>query len=109
MFKYYFIINFGGGFMNINEYFEKVKEHRNEVENIRVFQEKNQRVLNWIESYEINKNHILNGDYGGLYTDIHIDTDLLVNALEQQKEKNEARLNEIKEEISKLQKEDIQL
>lgn len=95
--------------MNIDEYFEKAKEHINEVKNIRLVEEKNQRVLNWIESYEINQNHLLSGNYGGLYTDIYIDTDLLVNALEQQKEKNEARLNEIKQEISKLQKEDIQL
>lgn len=39
----------------------------------------------------------------------YVDSDLLINTLEQQKEKNEARLNEIKKEISKLQKEDIQL
>lgn len=95
--------------MNIEEYFLKTKEFKNEVENIKLIEEKNQRVLNWIESYEINKNHLLSGDYGGLYTEIYLDTDLLVNTLEQQKEKNEARLNEIKKEIQDLQKEKIDL
>lgn len=95
--------------MNIEEYFLKTKEFKNEVENIKLIEEKNQRVLNWIESYEINKNHLLSGDYGGLYTEIYLDTDLLVNTLEQQKEKNKARLNEIKKEIQDLQKEKIGL
>lgn len=95
--------------MNIEEYFLKTKEFKNEVENIKLIEEKNQRVLNWIESYEINKNHLLSGDYGGLYTEVYLDTDLLVNTLEQQKEKNEARLNEIKKEIQGLQKEEIYL
>ncbi len=88
--------------MNIEEYYLKTKEFK-------VNRRKESKGLNWIESYEINKNHLLSGDYGGLYTEIYLDTDLLVNTLEQQKEKNEARLNEIKQEISKLQKEDIQL
>ena len=95
--------------MNFNEYVKKIKELQNEIENIHLVNEKANNILNCIESYEINETHDLEFYLTSSYTTCYLDTDLLVNALEQQKEKNEARLNEIKQEISKLQKEDIQL
>lgn len=95
--------------MNFNDYIKKLKELQDEIENIDIVNEKANNVLNCIESYEINENHIFDFVSTGSYRTFYLDTDLLVNALEQQKEKNEARLNEIKQEISKLQKEDIQL
>lgn len=95
--------------MNLNEFIEKLQELQNELKNINVVNEKNQNVLNSIEQYGTNETHHISGDISVRYHSFYIDTDLLVNSLEQQKEKNEARLNEIKQEISKLQKEDIQL
>lgn len=96
--------------MNFNDYIKKLKELQDEIENIDIVNEKANNVLDCIESYKINENHIFDFVSTGSYLrTFYLDTDLLVNALEQQKEKNEARLNEIKQEISKLQKEDIQL
>lgn len=94
--------------MNLTDYIKKINELQNEIENIHLVNEKANNILNCIESYEINETH--NFDfYANSYRSFYLDTDLLVNALEQQKEKNEARLNEIKQEISELQKGDIQL
>lgn len=95
--------------MNLNEFTKKLQELKNEIKNINIVNEKNQDVLNSIEQYSTNETHLINGDISVRYHSFYIDTDLLVNTLEQQKEKNEARLNEIKQEISKLQKEEIQL
>lgn len=95
--------------MNFNEYVKKIKELQNEIENIHLVNEKAKNILNCIESYEINETHTFDFISVVSYRTFYLDTDLLVNVLEQQKEKNEARLNEIKQEISKLQKEDIQL
>lgn len=95
--------------MNFNDYIKKMRELQNELENIELVNEKANSVLNCIESYEINETHEFEFYLSSSYTTFYIDTDLLVNTLEQQKEKNEVRLNEIKQEISKLQKEDIQL
>lgn len=95
--------------MNFNDYIKKINELQNEIENIYLVNEKAKNVLNFIESYDINETLDLEFYLTGSYKTCYLDTDLLINALEQQKEKNEARLNEIKQEISKLQKEDIQL
>lgn len=95
--------------MNLNEFTENLQELQNEIKNINVVNENNQDVLNTIEQYGTNETHFISGDISVRHHMFYIDTDLLVNILEQQKEKNEARLNEIKQEISKLQKEDIQL
>lgn len=95
--------------MNLTDYVKKIKELQNEIENIKLINEKANNILNSIESYEINGTHNFDFISVAPYRNFCLDTDLLVNALEQQKEKNEARLNEIKQEISKLQKEDIQL
>lgn len=95
--------------MNFNEYIEKMENLKNEIENIYLVNEKANYVLNCIESCEINETHKFDFISVASYRIFYLDTDLLINALEQQKEKNEARLNEIKQEISKLQKEDIHL
>lgn len=95
--------------MNLSDYVKKINELQNEIENIHLVNEKANYSLNCIESYEINETHDIEFYSANQYTTFYLDTDLLVNALEQQKEKNEARLNEIKQEFSKLQKEDIQL
>lgn len=95
--------------MILNDYIKKIKELQNEIENIYLVDEKNQVILNRLENYEINETLLFSGDIVSMYSLLYIDSDLLINVLEQQKEKNEARLNEIKQEISKLQKEDIQL
>lgn len=95
--------------MNLTDYIKKIKELQIEIENIHLVNEKANNVLNCIEPYEINETHIFDFVSVGLYRNFYLDTDLLVNILEQQKEKNEGRLNEIKKEISKLQKEDIQI
>lgn len=95
--------------MNFNDYIKKMGELQNEIENIYLVDEKNQVILNSVENYEIEEKLLFSGYIGVMYNSLYLDTDLLVNALEQQKEKNEVRLNEIKQEISKLQKEDIQL
>lgn len=95
--------------MNLNDYIKKLEELQNEIENIHLVNEKANNVLNCIESYEINETHYFDFISVASYRPFYLDTDLLVNALEQQKEKIEARLKEIKQEISKLQKEDIQL
>jgi len=95
--------------MNLADYIKKINELQNEIENIHLVNEKANNILNCIESYGINETHTFDFVSAASYRIFYLDTDLLVNALEQQKEKNEARLNEIKEEISKLQKEDIQL
>lgn len=95
--------------MNLNEFTEKLQELQNEIKNINVVNEKNQDVLDTIEQYSGNETILISGDIRVRYHIFYIDTDLLFNTLEQQKEKNEARLNEIKKEISELQKEDIQL
>lgn len=95
--------------MNLTDYVKKIKELQNETENIKLVNEKANNVLNCIESYEINGTHKFDFISVAPYRNFCLDTDLLINVLEQQKEKNEARLNEIKQEISKLQKEDIQL
>lgn len=68
----------------------------------------NQYILNKFEDHGINEIHCFT-NYLKNNLQFYVDSDLLINTLEQQKEKNEARLNEIKQEISKLQKEDIQL
>lgn len=95
--------------MNFSDYIKKINDLQNEIENIHLVNERSNNILNCIESYEINETHDLEFYLNSSYRTCYLDTDLLVNALEQQKEKNEARLNEIKQEISKLQKEDIQL
>lgn len=95
--------------MNLNEFTGKLQGLQNEIENIHLVNEKANYALNCIESYETNETHDIEFYLDNQYTTFYLDTDLLVNALEQQKEKNEARLNEIKQEFSKLQKEDIQL
>lgn len=95
--------------MNLTDYIKKIKELQNEIGNINLVSEKANNVLNCIELYEINGTHDFGLYLSRSYERFYLDTDLLVNALEQQKEKNEARLNEIKQEISKLQKENIQL
>lgn len=95
--------------MNLTDYIKKINELQNEIENIHLVNEKANATLNCIESYEINETHLFDFVSVGSYRTFYLDTDLLVNALEQQKEKNEARLNEIKQEISELQKEVIEL
>lgn len=95
--------------MNFNDYIKKINELQNEIENIYLVNEKAKNVLNCIESYDINETLDLEFYLTSSYKTCYLDTDLLINALEQQKEKNEGRLNEIKKEISELQKEDIQL
>lgn len=95
--------------MNLTDYIKKMAELQNEIENIYLVDEKNQVILNSVKNYEIDEKLLFGGYIGVMYNSLYLDTDLLANALEQQKEKNEARLNEIKQEISKLQKDDIQL
>lgn len=95
--------------MNLNDYIKKMIELQKEIENIYLVDEKNQIILNSVENYEIDEKLCFSGYIGIMYKTLYIDTDLIINTLEQQKEKNEARLNEIKQEISKLQNEDIQL
>lgn len=95
--------------MNLTDYIKKINELQNEIENIHLVNNKADNILNCIESYEINETHNFDFISVASYRSFYLDTHLLINALEQQKEKNEARLNEIKQEISNLQKEDIQL
>lgn len=95
--------------MNLNDYIGKMSELQKEIENIYLVDEKNQIILNSVENYEIDEKLCFSGYIGVMYNTLYLDTDLLINTLEQQKEKNEARLNEIKQEISELQKEHIHL
>lgn len=95
--------------MILNDYLKKMSEIQKEIENIYLVDKENQIILNSVENYEIDEKLCFSGYIGAMYNTLYIDTDLLINTLEQQKEKNEVRLNEIKQEISKLQKEDIQL
>lgn len=95
--------------MNFNDYIENMIDLQNEIENINIFNKKVNKLLNCTELYETNERHELLLYLSGSHERFYLDTDLLFNVLEQQKEKNEARLNEIKQEILKLQKENIQL
>lgn len=94
--------------MNLNDYYKKINDLKNEIDNINFSNRMNQYVLNKFEDHVINEIHCFT-NYLENNLQFYVDSDLLINVLEQQKEKNEARLNEIKQEISKLQKEDIQL
>lgn len=109
MFKYYFITCVGGGTMNLNDYIKNMTDLQNEIENINIINKKANKVLNCTELYGTSETFEFVLHLSNSHERFYLDTDLLFNALEQQKEKNEARLNEIKQEISKLQKESIQL
>ena len=94
--------------MNLTDYIKKINDLKNEIDNINFSNRMNQYILNKFGYCVINEIHCFT-NYLKNNLQFYVDSDLLINALEQQKEKNEARLNEIKQEISKLQKEDIQL
>lgn len=94
--------------MNLTDYIKKINDLKNEIDNINFSNRINQYILNKFEDCVINEIHCFT-NYLKNNLQFYVDSDLLINALEQQKEKNEARLNEIKQEISKLQKENIQL
>lgn len=88
--------------INYIETLAKLEKLEKELASLTVVTEKANESLNKFKSYNINESHAISLHIANTYKTIYLDTDLLVNALEQQIEKNEATSNEILEEIKQM-------
>lgn len=95
--------------MRLTNYIQTLTKLEKELSSIKLVTEKAIKVLNQITSYSIDDTHMLESNIATTYETFYLDTDLLVNALEQQIEKNEAISNEILEEIKQMKLEEITL
>lgn len=95
--------------MKLIDYIETLTKLEKELTSLTVVTEKANESLNKFKSYDINEPHAISLYIANTYKTIYLDTDLLVNALEQQIEKNEATSNEILEEIKQMKLEEITL
>lgn len=94
--------------MELNELSDKINKLSRKIEDITNVTEKCNQSINKITYNNDEAISITIFSYFTMYVDSNIDSDLLINMFEQQIEKNQAKINELKIEVNKLLKEGIE-